>query len=389
MMTIHFNADLRPVVKDRVGMLHWITDPACSGFIIAYSLSGNQVLISNFDSNKYPAQSWTDELSRNVVSAAIGADVPFEILSYRPWVLSRKVATQYRIGNVILAGDAAHSFPPTGGLGLNTGIADVHNLAYKIAAVHRGWADPGILESYNEERRPIAMVNAAQSVKNGKAIFSFLKTLGTAGIEDIQEARANLLKSIVDPGKQEMINEEVQGQREHFDNLELHIGYVYGQKDTPSHASHYIPKFVPGARLPHAWISCGGSSVLSPHQPLDVSYVKEWSMEDISARKASILDLCAYDSFTVLVGSGGVWGRSFGELQQRLAKKGIKINRYTAPGDFDFIFPEQKRLFSNIAEFASGGCILVRPDQHILAKVKPTDAINDLERHVLHHLGLA
>jgi hypothetical protein len=49
MMTIHFNADLRPVVKDRVGMLHWITDPACSGFIIAYDLSGNQVLISNFD----------------------------------------------------------------------------------------------------------------------------------------------------------------------------------------------------------------------------------------------------------------------------------------------------------------------------------------------------
>lgn len=49
MMTIHFQADLRPIVKDRVGMLHWITDPACSGFIIAYNLSGDQVLISNFD----------------------------------------------------------------------------------------------------------------------------------------------------------------------------------------------------------------------------------------------------------------------------------------------------------------------------------------------------
>lgn len=48
-MTVHFNANLRPVVKERVGMLHWITDPACSGFIIAYDLDGNQVLISNFD----------------------------------------------------------------------------------------------------------------------------------------------------------------------------------------------------------------------------------------------------------------------------------------------------------------------------------------------------
>lgn len=124
MMTIHFNADLRPVVKDRVGMLHWITDPACSGFIIAYDLSGNQVLISNFDvggcitsevttrpfqcanncqSDKHPVKSWTEELSRKVVSAAIGQDTPFEILSYRPWVLSRKVANQYRVGNVFLS----------------------------------------------------------------------------------------------------------------------------------------------------------------------------------------------------------------------------------------------------------------------------------------------
>ena len=48
-MTIHFNADLRPIVGKRVGMLHWITDPAASGFLIGYDLSGNQVLISNFD----------------------------------------------------------------------------------------------------------------------------------------------------------------------------------------------------------------------------------------------------------------------------------------------------------------------------------------------------
>lgn len=47
MMTIHINADLRPVVKDRVGMLHWVMDPEVSGFIIGYDLSGNQVLICN------------------------------------------------------------------------------------------------------------------------------------------------------------------------------------------------------------------------------------------------------------------------------------------------------------------------------------------------------
>lgn len=218
-MTIHINADLRPVVGKRVGMLHWITDPACSGLIIAYDLSGNQVLISNFDSEKHPVDTWTEAKARETVRAALGRhDVPFDVLSYRPWILSRKVAKQYHAGNVFLAGDAAHSFPPTGGLGLNSGLADVHNLAYKIAAVHRGWASPKILKTYVEERRPIALINAMQSVKNGKTIFSFLKTLGTAGISDVQEARANLLRSIHDPEKQQMIADEVEGQREHFDN---------------------------------------------------------------------------------------------------------------------------------------------------------------------------
>lgn len=90
---------------------------------------------------------------------------------------------------------------------------------YKIAAVQQNWAKPSLLDSYEEDRRQIALVNSAQSVKNGKKIFSFLKALGTAGIDDVDEARANLQKSIHDPAKQEMIAREVEGQREHFDNV--------------------------------------------------------------------------------------------------------------------------------------------------------------------------
>ncbi|KAK6073120.1 FAD binding domain-containing protein [Seiridium cupressi] len=388
MMTIHFNADLRPVVKDRVGMLHWITDPACSGFIIAYDLSGNQVLISNFDSEKHPVKSWTEELSRKVVTAAIGTDIPFEVLSYRPWVLSRKVANQYQIGNVLLAGDAAHSFPPTGGLGLNTGIADVHNLAYKIAAIHHGCAGPQLLDSYHEERRPIAIINAAQSVKNGKAIFSFLKTLGTAGIDDVKQARANLLQSIHDPEKQEMIKREVEGQREHFDNLELHIGYTYGEKGVPSHASQYAPKFVPGARLPHAWIRVRDGKALEPLEPLDVSYVKEWSSEDVSARQASILDLCLYHSFTLIVGSRSGWEQRMGELQDHLQKRNIQIRLWVAGTDFEFVFQKHEQQFDEGSRLMNGGGILIRPDQHILAVLGPGDKSSELERHILHHLDL-
>ncbi|KAF4873450.1 4-methyl-5-nitrocatechol 5-monooxygenase [Colletotrichum siamense] len=262
MMTIHFEANLAPV------------------------------------SEKHKAESWTQELARSTVSAAIGQDVPFEVKSFRPWVLSRKVAKHYRKGRAFLIGDAAHSFPPTGGLGLNSGIADAHNIAYKLAAVHYGWARSSILDSFEGDRRQVALVNSAQSVENGKQIFSFLKSLGTAGVKDEQEARENLHRSVHDPRMRGKIAEEVEAQREHFDNLELHIGYVYGDNRTPPNASKFSPKFVPGARLPHAWIIPTASSAALDMPSIDLSYVKELSPIDVEHRRYSTLDLIKVDTFT-------------------------------------------------------------------------------------------
>ena len=218
MMTIHFNANLRPLVRDRVGMLHWIVDPLVSGFIIGYDLSGNQVLISNFDSDRHSIEDWSEELCRRVVNSALGTkSADFDVLSYRPWLLSRKVAKSYRQGHVFLAGDAAHSFPPTGGLGLNSGLGDVHNLAYKLAAVLHGKATESLLDSYEADRRHVAVVNSMQSVKNGKKIFGLLKTLGVGG--DVVAAREGLYNNLRDPEKRREIDEGVEGQREHFDNV--------------------------------------------------------------------------------------------------------------------------------------------------------------------------
>ncbi|KAI9147056.1 FAD binding domain-containing protein [Paramyrothecium foliicola] len=366
MMTIHFKADLNPVVKEPAGMLHWILDPACSGFIIAYDLRGNQVLISNFDSEKSPAESWTEQLAREMVVAAIGQDIPVEILSYRPWVLSRKVAKEYRRGRVFLVGDAAHSFPPASSLGLNPGLADAHNLAWKIAAAHQGWANPSILDSYCEERRQIALVNTAQSIKNEKNIFSFLKVLGTAGITDVEKAREKMFEAIHDPSKKELIARKVEAQREHFDNLEIHIGYVYGDKRPPFHASHYTPKFKMGARLPHAWIK------LSPHlkdriPPVDTSYVSEFSTKEIVARQHSILDLISPLGFTLIASSDPAWTERFKECKLALGWLDSHLQFRIVGHDFTFVSSEHQRLFEEEANLLEGGALLVRPDQHLLA----------------------
>lgn len=119
------------------------------------------------------------------------------------------------------AGDAAHSFPPTGGLGLNSGLGDVHNLAYKIALVLQGKASERLLDSYDEERRQVAIVNSIQSVKNGKQIFGLLKTLGIG--EDAVRARRNLYASLGDPDKKREIDEGIEAQREHFDNVSFPV----------------------------------------------------------------------------------------------------------------------------------------------------------------------
>jgi hypothetical protein len=286
------------------------------------------------------------------------------------------------------AGDAAHSFPPTGGLGLNTGLADVHNIAYKIAAVHQGWAGRDLLESYGAERRHAADVNSIQSVKNGKKIFSFLKALGTAGIDDLDEARQRLMATIHDPSKKGLIDNHVEGQREHFDNLELHIGYVYGDKSVPPSASTHTPKFVPGARLPHAWIHIRNSNFLAQNAPIDISYVSELTSDEIAARQYSVLDLCAIDSFTMLVGSQSVWMDKFRDLRRTLSQRRIKVNMFAADEDFEFTNELHFKVFTEGVDFENGGGLILRPDQHILTRLSSSTTVEEIQVALIGHLGL-
>ncbi|GJP93694.1 hypothetical protein CBS147321_8278 [Aspergillus niger] len=369
MMTIHINANLHPVVKERVGMLHWVMDPEVSGFIIGYDLGGNQVLICNFDAEKHPVETWDEALCRKVVDAAIGTKIPYDVLSYRPWILSRKVALSYRANRVLLAGDAAHSFPPTGGLGLNSGLGDVHNLAYKLAAVHHGWGGDRLLDSYEADRRPVACDNAEQSVKNGKQIFGLLKALGTTD-PDVRVARQNLYRNIEDSHMMKEINKGIEGQREHFDNLGFHVGYVYGNHRRPDCASTYEPVCTPGARLPHAWIN-----LLTPEQirlpPIDCSYVSEFLPEELKLKQFSTLDLCAFDAFTLIVDirSADHWGKILEEVKRQLSGKcdGLKIEMMTRGANFD-LQPGGGDKWMALTRLAEGQAILVRPDQHVLAR---------------------
>jgi 2-polyprenyl-6-methoxyphenol hydroxylase-like FAD-dependent oxidoreductase len=91
-------------------------------------------------------------------------DCSFEHIGF--WDLRFEVANHYRAGRVLLAGDAAHSHPPYGGYGINTGFEDARNLGWKLAAELDGWAGPGLLDSYDSERRPVFESTARDFIRN-------------------------------------------------------------------------------------------------------------------------------------------------------------------------------------------------------------------------------
>lgn len=218
LMTIEIDANLRSVVKDKLAILYWIINPEVHGTIIGYDLSEKQVMTCNFDPEKLPISSWDMPFCRKIINSAIGADIPYTVRSFRPWIMKRQVAQTYQQGNVFLAGDAAHSFPPSAGIGLNSAIGDVHNLCWKLAGVVEGWAKDALLPTYTTERRYIAEVNSTQSVRNGKKIYDLIKQLSFSDLNP--EAGWEAIRATLDdPVQRKAMMNKIQGLAANFDNV--------------------------------------------------------------------------------------------------------------------------------------------------------------------------
>ncbi|MFT3698596.1 MAG: FAD-dependent oxidoreductase [Kofleriaceae bacterium] len=171
---------------------------------------------------------------RVAIETAVGTPVPITILTTGRWELSALIADRFREGRIFLAGDAAHTLPPSrGGFGANTGIEDAHNLAWKLAAVIRG-AGEGLLDSYDAERRPIAWLRHDQ-------IF----------------ARQDYKAESAGHGAQTI-----------YPDSALELGQLYRSNavigagdDLPPAATPAAWCGQPGTRFPHAWIAPGLSTL--------------------------------------------------------------------------------------------------------------------------------
>ncbi|MDB5850709.1 MAG: hypothetical protein JWP29_4461 [Rhodoferax sp.] len=194
-----------------------------------------------------------------LITQFVGEPIEHEVLVANPWTPHLLVADAYGQGRVWLAGDAAHQYIPTGGYGMNTGVGDAFDLGWKLAATLQGFAGPGLVGSYGDERRPVGLRNCAASrrhnevrMHNAQFYTPALFGQGQAGAGTRREAG----EQIAALGNAE--NE----------SWGIELGYVYAASAVVAHEPgtqwtddplHYRPSTLPGARLPSAFLPDGSN----------------------------------------------------------------------------------------------------------------------------------
>ena len=339
-VNILFNADLRPWTAHRPAALYFVELPKLKAtFLTINGVDRWGFLVNNLSAYGYKPADFTPERSVELVRLAAGVPgLDVKILGIAPWTASALVAEQYRHGRIFLAGDAAHEMPPTGGFGLNTGVQDVHNLAWKLAAVLRGAAATSLLDTYHDERQPVGQVITEQSLDNSISMGRLKPDTSATAI-----------------ARPEFLNE---------------IGLIFGasynsaavisdgtapQKLT-NPVTDYVPSARPGSRAPHVWLERAGTRI-------------------------STIDLFG-SGFVLLTGpSGKAWLDAARNLPSDMQLEALVI------GDGAIKDPDQQWAATYAID--DTGAVLVRPDGYVAwrSRAMNTDPSGDLRGALRKILG--
>lgn len=239
--------DLKPAI------MHWLVDPA--GPCIMGQMDRDDTWF--WGPTPRPGVKVDDAWLDGQIRHSLGGRYDFSILAHDSWTAHKLLANRYRSGNVFLIGDACHLHSPFGGHGMNLGLGDSVDLGWKLAACQQGWGGPGLLDSYERERRPVHRRVLDSSTENMASLSDQfaapeLKEDSPRG----EAARASAAAAI-----------DVQKTPE-FRSLGLVLGYVYANSPivVPESAAppaesvtDYRPSAYPGAVAPHAWLPDGRS----------------------------------------------------------------------------------------------------------------------------------
>ncbi|MFF4831720.1 FAD-dependent oxidoreductase [Streptomyces sp. NPDC001315] len=275
-------------------------------------------------------EDFTEERCAAHIRRAVGVpDLDVKITGKAPWHAAQRVAERYSAGRIFLAGDSAHEMSPTGAFGSNTGIQDAHNLAWKLAAVLNGWAGPGLLESYEAERLPVAQATsaraAARSVEHSHPGYAPAPGAGGGG------RQGGVLK--------------------------VALGYRYprGAVAGTDPEGPVVPEQMamtgePGSRAPHMWLLRSGVRI-------------------------STLDL--YERSFVLLGGADddAWHTAASKVAERLA---VRLDSYRiGKGPHADLVPQDSTDWSELHGTTPRGAVLVRPDGYVAWRSE--EAVSDPE----------
>ncbi|GLV61533.1 FAD-binding monooxygenase [Bacillus mycoides] len=307
-MNIYFEADLSEFIQGDAFGFSMVLHPDVLGALIPVDNERRWIYHVSYDPLKGEGpEDFTIERCKQIIQTVIGStNIESEILSVLPWEATESTAVKFQDNRVFLVGDSAHIMPPTGGFGSNTGIQDAHNLAWKLAAVIKGAAKPKLLETYHEERYPVAKLTT-------------------------DHASSILFRAA---GREE-------GNLSNLDSLAVTVGYQYcseaiiDESNTPHRMDIVDLNGRPGTRAPHFWGTYEGKEV-------------------------SILDLFGSNFVLLSGGESSAWTEAANVVSSRL---GVKIKVYQVGLAGDFI--DQGNFFRKLYGIENGGAVVIRPDGFI------------------------
>ncbi len=374
--------DLTKYVAHRPSVLYWVMQPGSNvggigmGVVRMVRPWNEWLIIWGYDITQ-PRPELSEDEAKAIIRNLVGdqtLEIDLTAISY--WTVNNVYATHMQNGRVFVMGDAAHRHPPSNGLGSNTSIQDAFNLAWKLSMVLKGQATPALLDSYSEERAPVAKQIVTRANKSIPEFGPIFEALGMDGSIEHAKIEANMAArcdaSADAEAQRERLRQAIAFKKYEFDchGVEMNQRYASGAVVTDGQPEpawdkdyelHYHPTTWPGARLPHAWV-----------------YGRD-------GNKLSTLDLTGRGKFTLLTGIGGeAWVAAAAEV---CAKLGIEVRSHV-------IGPRQPVQdhagdWARVREIGDTGCLLVRPDHHVAwraPKLTP-DPAADLSRVLSTILG--
>jgi 2,4-dichlorophenol 6-monooxygenase len=356
-MNITFKADISAKVATRPSVLYWVIQPGSNvggigaGLVRMIRPWSEWLIVWGYDITQ-PPPTVDDAKATEIVRNLLGLpDLDVEITGTSLWGNNEMYATHLQRRRVFAAGDAVHRHPPSNGLGSNTSVQDSYNLAWKLAAVVRGEAGPGLLETYSQERAPVAKQIVTRANKSSREFGQFFEVLGLTEAEteeemreQIEERKANTARG---RAKREALVSAMELKNYEFNAHGVELGQFYqstaivGDGTTrPEPARdpelYYQASTVPGSHLPHVWVGDAAS-------------------------KVSTLDLAPYSTFTLFT---GIAGEAWAEAAEKVSRDlNVPIKTVIiGPGrEITDIYYDWAR----VREIGEDGALLVRPDKFI------------------------